>query len=84
MLPAHLDYEEAVEHCVDHLDNELASVGVSFDRAPSEALLRLWGLALAVDLLGLGLRENGKLKEWWAKRQIREVQSRLQKVSRFA
>ena len=83
-LPSHLDHEGAVEHCLHRIECELTSVGVPFDRAAAETLLRSWGLASAVEILHTSLDAHEKLKEWWAKRQIRLIHYRLQNGPRFA
>jgi len=75
-LPAHLDYDEAVEHCVEHIKRECEGVGAAVpDLDACELLLRSWGLNMAVTLLFLALDMSGKKKEWMVLREKKEAQN---------
>lgn len=65
LLPAHLDYEEAVEHCVKVIERQCALVDATAPaRDVCEALIRNWGLPFALEMLMTSLRESGKIKQW--------------------
>ena len=62
-LPAHLDYEQAVTHVLDHLHRCCGLLDMQFDREAIEPVIRNWGLAMAVQILLETIR--GREEEWW-------------------